>query len=174
MTGNISIARNSPSLCVFFLFFPFRKLFVISWRLVQIKYCFSHCQFKFLESHVDFGKPCFCLQAKPWFAKVNTRHKELELTVGKGVLNLYKSPNHHKKLTEVEKQEKSTQRGTVLCNSCVLSHILFSFFFLPFTFLIFSFIFSATVFACLRRDRRDKKMKQARHMLKPTQSQKCC
>ena len=152
MTENTTIARNSPSLFAFFLFFPFSQLFVMIWRLVQFQYSFSYCQFKFLVSRVDFGKPRFCLQTKTWFAKVNTRHKELELTVGKGVLNLYKSPNHHKKLTEVEKQEKSTQRGTVLCNSCVLSHILFSFFFLLFIFLILLFIFSATVSACLRKD----------------------
>ena len=83
----------------------------MTWRLVQIQYSFSHCQFKFLLSHVDFGKPCFCLQAETWFAKVNMRHKELELTVGKGVLNLYKSPNHHKKLAEGEKtRRKHTER----------------------------------------------------------------
>ena len=144
------MARWGSSLCALFMFFPFSQLFVMIWRLVQIQCSYSHCQFKFLESHVDFGKPCFCLQAKTWFAKVNTRQKELELTVEKGVLKLYKSPNHHKKLAEGEKQEKSKQRGTVPCNSCVLSHILFSFLFLPFTFLIFLFIFLATVSACLR------------------------
>ena len=37
-------------------------------------------------------------------------------------------------------------------SSCVLTHILFSFFFLPFTFLILLFIFSATVSDCLRKD----------------------
>ena len=78
------------------------------------------------------------------------RQKELELIVGKWVLNLYKSPNHHKKLAEGEKLEKSTQRGTVPCNSCVPSRILFSFIFLPFTILILLFVFSATVSACLR------------------------
>ena len=123
------------------------------WRLVEIQYSFSHCQFKFLVSHVDFGKPSFCLQAKTWFAKVNMRQEELELKVGKGVLNLYKSPNHHRKLAEGEKLEKSTQRGTVPCNSCVPSHILFSFIFLPFTFLILLFIFFSHCF-CLFAQRR--------------------
>ena len=145
--------RKRVPLCVLSsCFFTFSQLFVMIWRLVQIQYSFSYCQFKFLVSHVDFGKPSFCLQAKTWFAKVNMRQKELELTVGKGVLNLYTSPNHHKKLAEGEKLEKSTQRGTVPCNSCVPSHILFSFIFLPFTFLILLFIFSATVSACLRKD----------------------
>ena len=120
------------------------------WRLVQIQYSFSHCQFMFLLSHVDFGKPCFCLQAETWFAKINMRHKELELTVGKGVLNLYKSPNHHKKLAEGEKTRRKHTGRNLPCHSCVLSHILFSFFFLPFTCLILLFIFSATVSACLR------------------------
>ena len=120
------------------------------WRLVQIQYSFSHCQFKFLVSHVDFGKPSFCLQSKTWFAKVKMRHKELELTVGKGVLNMYKSPNHPKKLAEGENKKK-THRGTVPCNTSVLSHIVFSFLFLPFTCLILLLIFSATASACLRK-----------------------
>ena len=138
-------------------FFTFRQLFVMICRLVQIQYSFSHCQFKFLVSYVDFGKPSFCLQAKTWFAKVNMRQKELELTVGKRVLSLYKSPNHHKKLAEGEKLEKSPQRGTVPCKSCVPSHILFSFIFLPFTILIPLFIFLATVFACLRKTKASRK-----------------
>ena len=150
------LLRKRVPLCVLSsCFFTFCQLFVMIWRLVQIQYSFSYCQFKFLVSHRSVavvGKPSFCLQAKTWFAKVNMRQKELELTVGKGVLNLYKSPNHHKKLAEGEKLEKSTQRGTVPCNSCVPSHILFSFIFLPFTFLILLFIFSATVSACLRKN----------------------
>ena len=135
------MARKVPPCVLSSCFFTFSQLFVMIWRLVQIQYSFSHSQFKFLVSHVDFGKPSFCLQAKTWFAKVNMRQKELELTVGKGVLNLYKSTNYHKKLAEWEKLEKSTQIGTVPCNSCVPSHILFSFIFLPFTFLILLFIF---------------------------------
>ena len=152
MTKNTTIAKKGPSLCAFFLFFHLQPTFCDDLETCTNSVLLSHCQFKFLLSHVDFGKPSFCLQAKTWFAKVNMRQKELKLTVGKRVLNLYKSPNHHKKLAEGEKLEKSTQRGTVLCNSCVPSHILFSFIFLPFTFLILLFIFSATVSACLRKD----------------------
>ena len=146
------MARRGSSLCAFFLFFPFNQLFVMIWTLVQSQYSFSHCQLKFLVSHVDFGKTSFCLQSKTLFAKVKVRYKELKLTVGKGVLNMYKSPNHNKKMAEREKQEKNIQRGTVPCNTCVPSHILVSFFVLPFTFLLISFIFSPTVSACLRKD----------------------
>ena len=43
---------------------------------------------------------------------------------GKGTENLYKPPNHNKKVA-AEKKHKSTQRGTVSCNSCVFTHNLF-------------------------------------------------
>ena len=38
-------------------------------RLIEILYSVSHCQFKFLVSRVDFGKPFSGLKAKTWFAK---------------------------------------------------------------------------------------------------------
>ena len=62
---------------------------------------------------------------------------------------MYKSTNHHKKLTDLKKPNKA-QRGTVDCNNCALSHILFSIYFLPFTFLTLFFIFAAVTSACLR------------------------
>ena len=142
------MSRNSPFRCVF-LFFSFSHLFVIIWWLVQILFSFSHYQCKFLVSPVDFGKPSFCFQAKTWFDKINWRDKELALTVRKGVQNLCKSRSHHKKLAEGKKTKK-TPRRTLSCNRCVLSHILFSFFFLSFTLLILLFIFPATVSAYLR------------------------
>ena len=147
--------RKRVPLCVLFCFFPFSRHLVMIWRLVQIQYSLSYGQFKFLVSPVDFGKPGFRFQAKTWFAKINQRHKELELTVAKGVQNLYKLPNHHKKVTAGK--NKKEHRVTVPCKSCVLSHILFSFLFLPFTFLILLLIFSAAVSACLRKDARKQK-----------------
>ena len=138
-----------PLGALFFVFFSFSHLFVMIWWLVQILYSFSPCQCKFLVSRVDFGKPSFCFQAKTWFAKINRRDKELALTIEKEY-RICASLQVITKSWLKGKKTKSTSRGTLSCNRYVLSHILFSIFFLSFTFLILLFIFPATVSACLR------------------------
>ena len=109
-------------------------------------------QFKFPVSPLDFDKPCFYMQAKTWFVKIKWRHRELELIV-KREQRICKSPQTiTKRCLQEKKTQKSTQRGTVSCNSCVFTHILFSLLFLLYKFLIQKLICSVTFSACLRKN----------------------
>ena len=108
MNKNTTIARNTASLDAVFLFFLLHLPFCDDLVTFTNSVHFSHCQFKFLVSQVDFGKPYSGLKAETWFAKINLRHKELALTVGKNQ-SMYKSQNHHKRWLKGKNKKKHTE-----------------------------------------------------------------
>ena len=146
-------------------------------RLITFIFIFSVCIFKLSFGFINH---CLCWlaqhrrkQAKTLIDKTKSR---LEGANGKGenesdsplkTKPLQKGPKRRTNQTGLKKSScppaspqlsRSSSSSCVLSSSsecrssCVLTHILFSFFFLPFTFLILLFIFSATVSDCLRQD----------------------
>ena len=142
------LLHGTVPVCVLFQICFLHLTFRDNVWVLEIPYSILICPFMFLVSQVDFGKPCSCFKAKTWFAKIKLIHKELALTVEKGVENMLKSQWHHKKFAD---REKSTPRRTHSFQSCVLSKLLFSFVILLFIFLILWFISSAIVSVCLSK-----------------------